>query len=95
MYLSAHGALPRWSDRRVRRFCLLAAVIPDIDAAALLLGKAAYVRWRHMFGHCLLLGVALVAFAAIFERRRSATRIAATCLLVALSFGAHLAPMPT
>src|SRR5580765_3835274 len=38
------GVLPPSTDRRLRAWCTLAAVIPDFDAGAMLFGMDAYVR---------------------------------------------------
>ncbi|MFC1706094.1 ABC transporter permease [Planctomycetota bacterium] len=67
MHLEAHaglgwilGTVPRGSDRRLRNSCVVAAIIADVDAVALLWGREAYDRWHHTFGHNIFLGLLVV-----------------------------------
>jgi len=84
------GNLPPTADRRLRNWCLGAAVLPDVDSVAYLLGPEAYGKLHHTFGHNVFVGVACVAFAALHHRRQPASRVALVALLVGLSFASHL-----
>jgi hypothetical protein len=84
------GVLPPSSDRRLRAWCTAAAVLPDIDAGAMLFGIDAYARWHHKPGHNLFLGVLCVAVAfAHFHARPLKSRLLATGL-VSLAFASHI-----
>ena len=84
------GVLPPSSDRRLRAWCVAAAVLPDIDAGAMLFGIDAYARWHHKPGHNLFLGVLCVAAAAVhFHARPPRLRWMAVGL-VALAFASHI-----
>ncbi len=92
MHFEAHaglgwalGVLAPGSDRRLRAWVTLAAVLPDIDAAAYFWGDVAYTNYHHTFGHNVFLG-ALVAGAAAAHHPRRILAGAVT----ALSFGLHL-----
>lgn len=71
-------------DRRIRNYCVLGAVLPDIDAAAFLFGPQAYGDWHHTFGHNVFLWAAFVGWVGW---RCQSWRAA---LLSTLSFGSHL-----
>jgi hypothetical protein len=97
LHLEAHaglgwtiGALLPSGDRRLRNWCLAAAVLPDADAVSFLFGPVAYGRWHHTFGHNVFLGLACVALAASHHRRRGARRAALAGALVAVCFASHL-----
>ena len=71
MHLEAHaglgwaiGVLAPGSDRRLRNWCVSAAVLPDVDALTYVLGDVAYGRWHHTFGHNVFLG-ALFALGSV------------------------------
>jgi len=51
------------NSRRIRNWCVTAAILPDIDAIPYVFGPEAYGRWHHTFGHNVFLLV-LVALAA-------------------------------
>jgi hypothetical protein len=84
------GVLPPSSDRRLRAWCVAAAVLPDIDAGAMLFGIDAYARWHHKPGHNVFLGAFCVAAAfAHFQARPLKQRLLATAM-VALAFASHI-----
>ena len=84
------GLLPPSSDRRLRAWCVAAAVLPDIDAGAMLFGIDAYARWHHKPGHNIFLGMLCGAAAFVhFQARPLRQRLMATGL-VALAFASHL-----
>lgn len=90
MHLEAHAALG-WvignvgqTDRRLRAWCVAAAVLPDIDAAPYLFGPEAYGRWHHTFGHNVFLWAIVAAAAGVHCRSAPAFGYAAA------AFGSHL-----
>lgn len=58
------------SDRRLRAWCTAAAILPDVDALAMLAGKEYYDRFHHTFGHNVFTGALCVALAAWHLRGR-------------------------
>jgi len=57
MHFEAHASLG-WvignagrNDRRLRNWCVVGAVLPNVDAIPYVFGPAAYGRWHHTFGH--------------------------------------------
>jgi hypothetical protein len=38
-------------DRRARNWCVLASVVPDLDAVPIIFGIDQYAKWHHTFGH--------------------------------------------
>lgn len=98
MHLESHagvgwflGVAAPETDRRLRNWCLAAAILPDIDAAAFFFGPQAYSRWHHTFGHNVFLGAAVVALAAWSHRDRGRQRMLLASVLVAVAFASHLA----
>lgn len=97
MHLQAHAALG-WllggaapaSDRRLRAWCLAAAVLPDLDGATFLLGPSAYAQWHHTFGHNVFAGVLVTAAAFWHHVDRPWARRLLAGGAVALAFGSHL-----
>lgn len=90
MHLEPHAALG-WAignlgggDRRVRNYCTLGAVLPDIDAVAYVFGPKAYQDWHHTFGHNVFLWMAFTCWVAWHCGSWRAA------LLAFLSFGSHL-----
>lgn len=78
------------SDRRLRVWCAAAALLPDVDALAILFGKERYDYWHHTFGHNVFLGALATAVAAWhFGKRPLLSRLWAT-FLVAACFASHL-----
>ena len=79
MHLEAHAALGwvigniKENSRRVRNWCVLAAVLPDIDAIPYVFGAEAYGRWHHTFGHNVFLLLILSLIAAWHCRARPGT----------------------
>src|SRR6185503_18875084 len=71
-------------DRRVRNYCTVGAVLPDIDAVMYAFGPLAYGQWHHTFGHNVFLWA---AFTGWVGWRCQSWRAA---LLAFLSFGSHL-----
>lgn len=97
VHLEAHaglgwliGNLPPTSDRRLRNWCLAAAVVPDVDAVAYLFGPVAYGQFHHTFGHNVFLGAALAGIPAWHYRDRPRRSALLAVVLVALCFGSHL-----
>lgn len=98
MHLEAHaglgwliGTLAPDSDRRLRNCCVVAAVLPDIDAVAALHSWEAYNHWHHTFGHNAFLGVIVAAVCALwFHKDRPLKRQALVAVAVLLSFFGHL-----
>jgi len=72
------------ADRRLRNYCVLGAVLPDVDAATYLFGPQAYGDWHHTFGHNVFLWAAFVAWVGWRCKSRRAF------VLSGLSFGSHL-----
>ena len=72
------------ADRRLRNYCVLGAILPDIDAAAYLFGAQAYGQWHHTFGHNVFLWAAFIGWVTW---RCKSWRAA---ILSGLSFGSHL-----
>jgi hypothetical protein len=97
MYPQAHaglgwviGVLSPTSDRKLRGWCTAAAILPDADAAAMLLGVDAYARWHHKPGHNIFLGLLCVAAATVHFRKDPLRRMLTATTLVALCFAWHL-----
>jgi hypothetical protein len=78
------------SDRRLRAWCTAAAILPDIDAAAMLLGKEYYDRWHHTFGHNVFTGALCVALAAWHFWSYPALKRWTAVALVTACFASHL-----
>jgi len=72
------------ANRRLRAWCVIGAVLPDIDAIPFVFGAQAYGRWHHTFGHNVFLWAVFVGWVTFKCRSRRAL------LLSFLSFGSHL-----
>src|SRR5437762_14238009 len=84
------GVAAPTSDRRLRIWCTAAALLPDVDALAILAGKEYYDRFHHTFGHNIFTGLLCVG-AAAWAFRRSPTRAWLAAIgLVALCFASHI-----
>jgi len=90
MHLEPHAALG-WAigvvggaDRKLRNWCVVGAILPDIDAVPYVFGAEAYARWHHTFGHNVFLWAAFVGF--VTWRCRSVR----PAILSFLAFGSHL-----
>ncbi|HTG43435.1 MAG TPA: metal-dependent hydrolase [Verrucomicrobiae bacterium] len=90
MHLEPHATLG-WllanvggADRQLRKWCVVGAILPDIDAIAYLFGAHAYGRWHHTFGHNVFLWVAFVAWVTYRCKSKRAF------ILSFLAFGSHL-----
>jgi LexA-binding, inner membrane-associated putative hydrolase len=90
MHLEPHAALG-WAignlggaDRRLRMWCVMAAVLPDIDAIPFIFGPQAYGHWHHTFGHNVFVWFLFTAW--VTYRCRSVR----AAVLSFLSFGSHL-----
>lgn len=84
------GMLPPSSDRRLRAWCTIAAVAPDVDVGAILFGMDAYVRWHHKPGHNVFFGPLLLLIAYPFFHRRPWKERAIAMLLVTAAWASHL-----
>lgn len=63
MHFEPHAALG-WAignvggvDRQLRKWCVVGAILPDIDAAPYVFGPEAYGHWHHTFGHNVFLWI--------------------------------------
>ena len=90
MHLEPHAALG-WAigniagaDRRLRNYCTLGAVLPDIDAAPYLLGPTYYSNYHHTFGHNVFLWAVFVGWVTWRCRSPRAFWLSLIC------FGSHL-----
>jgi membrane-bound metal-dependent hydrolase YbcI (DUF457 family) len=90
MHLEPHAALG-WAignfggaDRDLRKWCVIGAILPDIDAVPYIFGVESYSRWHHTFGHNVFLWALFVGFVTFKFRSPRA------CILSFLSFGSHL-----
>lgn len=72
------------ADRRLRKYCVLASIIPDIDAASFFGGIETYAKYHHTFGHNIFFGTAFVLFATYRCRSRKAL------IITSLAFASHL-----
>lgn len=78
------------SDRRLRGWCVAAAILPDIDAGAMLFGMDAYVKWHHKPGHNLFLGVLCVLAALVHFRSRPLRQRLVAVVWTAVCFASHI-----
>jgi hypothetical protein len=78
------------SDRRLRLWCTVAALVPEIGALAAIFGKASYDRLHLPLGHNLFAGLLCVGAAAwAFRSYPDRTWIAAI-VFITVSFAVHL-----
>lgn len=84
------GVASPTSDRRLRAWCTAAAILPDIDAAAMLLGRTWYDKLHHTFGHNVFTGALCVGLAAWHFWGRSRRELWTAVVLVAACFASHL-----
>jgi membrane-bound metal-dependent hydrolase YbcI (DUF457 family) len=78
------------SDRRLRIWCVVAALVPDLDALAFLGGAKAEAVFRYGFGHNIFACVLLLVAAIWFFRGEPVRMLFTTLFLVATSFFLHL-----
>lgn len=71
-------------DRRLRTYCAIGAILPDIDALPIVFGIEAFGRFHHTFGHNVFLWAAFVAW--VTWRLGSARAF----WLSTAAFGSHL-----
>jgi len=83
------GVLPP-GDRRLRVWCVAAALLPDVDAGAILFGMDAYVRWHHKPGHNIFLGILCVLAAGLHFWQRPWKQRVVAMGLVAVCFASHI-----
>lgn len=90
MHLECHAMLG-WaignvgsSNPQLRRYCTVAAVLPDIDALPYVLGPRYYELYHHTFGHNLLLWFLFSAYATYKLRSWKGG------ILTFVAFGSHL-----
>jgi hypothetical protein len=72
------------ADRRLRNYCLLGAILPDIDAITILFGSSAYAHYHHTFGHNVFTWALFTGIATLHCRSWKALVVSF------LSFGTHL-----
>src|SRR3954471_8189628 len=84
------GVVSPTSDRRLRAWCSFAAILPDADAMAHVLGRDAYVQWHHKPGHNVFVGAFCVLAALIHFWKRPLREKCAAGALVGLCFASHL-----
>lgn len=84
------GVATPGADRRLRVWCVVAAVLPDIDAIPFLFGKELYDRWHHTFGHNVFLGILTILAAAWHLRLRPPKRRFFETSLVGLCWASHI-----
>src|SRR5258708_10469052 len=82
--------LPPPTDRRLRAWCTLAAVIPDFDAGAMLFGMDAYVRLHHKPGHNVFFCILFILAAYPFFHRRPLKERAVAMALVMIAIASHI-----
>jgi inner membrane protein len=92
MHLESHaglgwalGVLTPGADRRLRAWAVVAAIVPDIDAAAYLFGDEAYMNYHHTFGHNVFLGVSLALVAGWHHPKHLLA-----ALVTAVAFASHI-----
>ena len=90
MHLEPHATLG-WAianiggaDRQLRKWCVIGALLPDIDGLPLIISPQAYGHWHHTFGHNVFLWALFVAWVTW---RCGSWR---AFLLSFLAFGTHL-----
>ncbi len=90
MHFEPHAALG-WTigniagaDRKLRNYCVLGAVLPDVDAVALLFGGDAYAHFHHTFGHNIFAWALFTGWVTIRCRSWKAFLLSFIC------FGTHL-----
>ncbi|MBV8881291.1 MAG: metal-dependent hydrolase [Planctomycetaceae bacterium] len=86
----AIGMLPPTSDRRLRAWCTIAAVVPDYDAGAMLFGMDAYVRLHHKPGHNVYFGLLFLLAAYPFFHGRPLKQRWTAIVLISLALASHL-----
>jgi len=97
MHLEAHfalgwaiGVLAPDSDRRLRNICVVASILPDIDAVTYLWGRETYDVWHHTFGHNIFLGLLVMLGAVWLQRAAPGRQRWWAGALAGLCFGLHL-----
>src|SRR4051794_4727197 len=70
--------------RKLVLYCILGAVLPDIDAIPYLFGVEYYDRFHHTFGHNVFLWILFAGFVTWKFRSFSAFLLSTVC------FGSHL-----
>ena len=90
MHLEPHAALG-WTigvvgggDRKLRKWCVIGAILPDIDAIPYVFGAEVYARWHHTFGHNIFLWALFVGYVTY------RCRTVRSAILSFLAFGSHL-----
>jgi hypothetical protein len=90
MHIECHAVLG-WAignfgqgDARLRRYCTLGALLPDVDGLSYAFGALTYSEYHHTFGHNVFTGL---LFCALVTAQGRSWR--ALCLSF-LSFGSHL-----
>jgi hypothetical protein len=72
------------ADVRLCRYCVLGALLPDLDGVSYLFGAEAYGKYHHTFGHNVFTGLLFCAVATVHCRSWKALGLSLLC------FGSHL-----
>jgi len=90
VHIECHGMLG-WAigvvakaDVRLCRWCVLGALLPDLDSVSYLFGPEAYGKHHHTFGHSVFTGLLFCAAATAHCRSWKALGLSLLC------FGSHL-----
>lgn len=86
----ALGVCAPASYRRLRMWCAAAALLPDVDALALLSGTPSIRELHFSLAHNCFAGILLVAAAGWYFRNQPVKSWLASLALVAVAFGLHL-----
>jgi hypothetical protein len=78
------------ADRRLRAWCVVAALLPDIDAIPIVFGYDAYARWHHTFGHNVFLGLLILFAAAWHFGGRPAKQRSLAVSIIGLCWASHI-----
>ena len=73
------------TDRRTRLWCVIAALVPDLDGLGIIFGPQVYQRYHHVLTHNVFFGLAVTVVSARWIGRRPAALV-----LVLASFLSHV-----
>jgi len=72
------------ADARLCRYCVIGALLPDLDSISYPFGAAAYEKYHHALGHNVFTGLLFCAAATVHCRSWKALGLSLLC------FGSHL-----